>query len=306
MIRSILAAALSWLLFAGVSAAQDSAQERMRLVILGTGTPNADPNRSGPALAIVKGEQTLLFDAGPGIVRRANAAAQRHAIEALDPAHLDTVFLTHLHSDHTLGLPDLMLSPWVLERTAPLAIYGPPGTRRMASRIHDAYREDIHMRLEGGEPSNRTGWRSTVTEIRRAGVVYERDGLRVEAIPVLHGAWRHAYGYRVSDGQTTIVISGDTRMSPALIEAARGADILVHEVYSTHRFATRPPEWQRYHSSFHTSTRELAEIGNEAHPGLIVLYHQLYWGATDDDLVAEMGEFGYAGRVVSARDLDVF
>lgn len=307
MLRVLVATIACWLAFNDASVAQEAAHsERMRLVILGTGTPNADPERSGPALAIVKGEHTLLFDAGPGIVRRAAAAAQRHIIEALNPPHLDTVFLTHLHSDHTLGLPDLMLSPWVLERTTPLAVYGPSGTRRMVSRIQDAYREDIQMRLHGGEPSNRTGWRSDVTEIRDAGVVYDRDGLRVEAIPVLHGGWRHAYGYRVTDGQTTIVISGDTRVSPALIEAARGADILVHEVYSTHRFATRPPEWQRYHASFHTSTQGLAQIGNEARPGLIVLYHQLYWGATDEDLLAEMREFGYAGRVVSARDLDVF
>ncbi|GAM98577.1 hydrolase [alpha proteobacterium U9-1i] len=278
----------------------------MRLVVLGTGTPNADPDRSGPALAIVKGERSYLFDAGPGIVRRAAAASRQHSLVALEASRLDTMFLTHLHSDHTLGLPDVMFSPWVLERTAPLALYGPPGTTRMARALQSAYRDDVRMRLDGGEPSNRTGWRTNATDIRRAGVVMERDGVRVEAIPVLHGTWTHAFGYRVSDGTTTIVISGDARPSPALREAARGADILAHEVYSTHRFSTRPPEWQRYHSSFHTSTRELAAIANETRPALVVLYHQLYWGATDEDLVAEMREFGYAGAVVSARDLEMY
>jgi ribonuclease BN (tRNA processing enzyme) len=130
--------------------------------------------------------------------------------------------------------------------------------------------------------------------------------VRVEAVPVLHGAWPHAYGYKVSDGTRSIVVSGDTRPCPAIVEAACNADVLVHEVYSTHRFATRPPEWQRYHAAFHTSTRELAAIANEARPGLLVLTHQLFWGATPEDLVAELREYGYAGPVASARDLDMF
>lgn len=307
MLRVGLIAALLCVFAVGASDAQTVAPvERMRLVILGTGTPNADPDRSGPALAIVKNGRAYLFDAGPGIVRRASAAARQHNMEALGAAHLDTVFLTHLHSDHTLGLPDLMFSPWVLERTEPLHVYGPPGTARMTHMLQQAYRDDVRLRLDGLEPANDSGWRTNAVEIRRAGLVYENADIRVEAIPVLHGSWAHAYGYRVTDGQTTIVISGDARVSPALIEAARGADILVHEVYSTHRFATRPPVWQTYHSSFHTSTRELAEIANQTRPGLLVLYHQLFWGASDDDLVNEMREFGYAGRVSSARDLDVY
>src|SRR5262249_23232710 len=150
-------------------------------------------------------------------------AAQRHQLEALRPPHLDTVFLTHLHSDHTVGLPDLMLSPWVLDRTAPLRLFGPPGAARMARLLTEAYDEDIHMRLDGGEPSNKTGWRTHATDIRGPGLVLEENGVHVEAVPVLHGAWRHAYGYRISDGQTAIVISGDTGpRSPALVEAARG------------------------------------------------------------------------------------
>lgn len=287
----------------GEPAPRDNA---MFVVMLGTGTPNADPDRSGPAVAVVRGEHAYLVDAGPGVVRRASAASQQHNIEALKAENLGAVFLTHLHSDHTLGLPDLMLSPWVLGRTEPLRIYGPPGTEHMADLITQAYDQDIRMRLDGLEPANDTGWRARVTEIAQAGVVYEAEGVRIEAFPVLHGSWEHAYGYKFSDGERTIVVSGDARPSPALIEATRGADVLVHEVYSTHGFATRPPEWQTYHASFHTSTQQLAEIANETHPGLLVLYHQLFWGVTDAQLVAELREFGYDGPVMSAQDLSMY
>ncbi len=303
--RTILAGFASAL--AAPALAQEPANRSLKLVMLGTGNPNAVPERSGPALAIVKGTHSYLFDAGPGVVRRAAAAAARHNLEALRPPHLDTLFLTHLHSDHTVGLPDLMFTPWTLEREAPLHIYGPPGTARMVRLLQQAYSEDVHIRLDGGEPSNKTGWRSVATEIRHAGVVLQNEDIRIEAVPVVHGVWPHAYGYRVSDGQTMIVISGDTGPhSPALVEAARGADILVYEVYSTHRFAARPPEWQRYHAAFHTSTRELAAIANETRPGLLVLSHVGFWGATPQDIVDEMREYGYAGPVVCASDLDMF
>lgn len=278
----------------------------MKLVMLGTGTPNATPERSGPALAITKGRRSYLFDAGPGVVRRAAAAAARYNLDALQPSHLDTVFLTHLHSDHTVGLPDLMLTPWVLERAAPLRVYGPEGTMRMTRLLQQAYAEDIKMRLYGGEPSNRTGWRTETTEIGAPGLVVQDDQVRIEAIRVRHGAWDRAYGYSVSDGARTIVISGDTAPCQAIVDAARGADILVHEVYSSRHFHERTPEWQRYHAAFHTSTQELADIARRARPLLLVLTHQLFWGATSEELIAELREYGYDGTVVSANDLDMF
>src|SRR5262252_8075703 len=114
------------------------------LVVLGTGTPNADPDRSGPALAIVVNGTAYLVDAGPGVVRRA-AAAQRQGVQALAPNRLDKVFITHLHSDHTVGLPDLIFTPWVLEREKPLAVYGPPGVKAMTDHLEQAYAEDIHV-----------------------------------------------------------------------------------------------------------------------------------------------------------------
>ena len=278
-----------------------------RVVILGTGTPNADPARSGPALAVVAGGRAYLVDAGPGVVRRAAAAAAEHGMPALEAPGLDRLFITHLHSDHTVGLPDVILSPWVLDRPGPITIFGPPGTADMAAHIEEAWREDIHIRLSGLEPreANPDGYRATVTETT-GGHVYEDENVRVTAIPVLHGSWTHPLGYRFDAGGRTIVISGDARPSESLVEACDGCDILVHEVYSAEAFRNRPPGWQRYHADSHTSTVELAGIANRARPGLLVLYHQLYWGATDEDLLREIREAGYTGRVVSAADLDVY
>jgi ribonuclease BN (tRNA processing enzyme) len=122
---------------------------------------------------------------------------------------------------------------------------------------------------------------------------------------VPHANWKHAFGYRFETRDRTVVISGDTRPSDAVANACDGCDVLVHEVYSAARLAARPPEWQRYHQDAHTSTTELAAIATRARPKLLVLYHQLFWGTSDDSLVAEVRR-GYGGRVVSARDLDVY
>jgi ribonuclease BN (tRNA processing enzyme) len=269
-----------------------------QVVLLGTGTPNADPERSGPSVAILSGGATYLVDAGPGVVRRAAAAK-------ISLPSLRRVFLTHLHSDHTLGLADLMFSPWVLERKDPLEVYGPPGTRSMTQHLSSAYREDIRMRLSGGEPTNKTGWRTIAREIR-PGVVWRDENVAVTAFAVSHGTWKHAYGYRFDAGDRSIVISGDTGPAESIIvDACRGCDILVHEVYSTTGFAKRTPEWQKYHAAFHTSSAELAAIATRAKPKLLVLYHQLFWGTSDGDLLDEVRR-GYTGKVVNARDLDVF
>lgn len=291
------------LLLIAAAASAVSAEPASRIVFLGTGTPNADPERSGPALAVVVGEQAYLVDFGPGVVRRAAAATAR-GIPALEPHRLDLAFLTHLHSDHTAGYPDLILTPWTLERDRPLRVYGPPGLRAMTKRILAAYRQDVQMRLFGLEPANPDGWRVEVHEVR-PGVIYRDEQVSVEAIPVRHGSWPHAYGYKFTTPDRVIVISGDTAPSEALVEAARGCDVLVHEVYSAEAFASRPPEWQRYHRRFHTSTAELAELARRIRPGLLILNHQLFWGRSEEELIDEVRR-GYDGEVVSADDLDVY
>ncbi len=275
-----------------------------RVVVLGTGTPNADPDRSGPAVAIVVGGDAYLVDAGPGIVRRAALAQRDDSIPALEAPRLRRVFLTHLHSDHTTGLPDLILDPWVLGRTQPLEVYGPPGTARMVRLIEEAYSEDVDVRLHGGEPSNKTGWAADARDVS-AGQVYRDSNITVTAFDVSHGGWKHAFGYIFQTADRKIVVSGDTGPSEAVVRACNGCDVLVHEVYSLDRLQTRSPEWQKYHRAFHTSTEELGELATRARPKLLVLYHQLYWGDTDAGLLRQV-RAKFSGPLVSARDAGVY
>lgn len=294
------------LLIAGGSAFQRGVAPapRMQVVLLGTGTPNADPDRSGPAVAIVVGKDAYLVDAGPGIVRRAALASRRDSIPALDASKLRRVFLTHLHSDHTAGLPDLILSPWVLGRAVPLEIYGPRGTRRMADLLESAYSEDIAIRLNGGEPSNKTGYAATARDVS-PGVVYRDSNVTVTAFAVPHGKWEQAFGYRFETRDRSIVVSGDTGPSDAVVRACHGCDVLVHEVYSASRLKTRTPDWQRYHHAYHTSGEELGGIATRAGAKLLVLYHQLYWGDSDEGILREVRAH-FRGRVVSGQDLNRF
>ena len=268
-----------------------------QVILLGTGTPNAEPARSGPATALVVNGAVYLVDAGPGLVRRA-AAAQ------LPMPALTHVFLTHLHSDHTLGYPDLIFSPWVLERTAPLAAYGPPGLRAMTDHLRAAWQEDLEMRLDGGEPSNKTGWRVNVHEIT-AGVVYRDANVTVKAFAVPHGTWKHAFGYRFETADRTIVISGDTTFTPEMVEQARGADVLVHEAYSEVGLRTRALPWQKYHAAFHTSSSDVARIARAAQPKLLVLHHLVLSGQPPEQVLREVTA-GYTGQVVIGQDLEVY
>jgi ribonuclease Z len=192
----------------------------------------------------------------------------------------------------------------VLERDAPLEIYGPPGIKKMTDNIIKAYAEDINIRLRGLEPSKPRGYVVNVHEIK-TGVIYRDENVTVKAFAVKHGSWKSALGFRFETPDRAIVISGDCSPSESIIEACNGCDVLIHEVYSTAGFARRPPEWQRYHSNFHTSSKELAGIATKARPGLLILYHQLQWGVTPEQLLGEIKE-GYSGDVVSGNDLDVY
>jgi ribonuclease BN (tRNA processing enzyme) len=279
-------------------------QQSASVVMLGTGTPNPDPERSGPAVAVVVNQTAYLVDAGPGVMRRAAAAAQRHDLPALRAARLGLVFLTHLHSDHTVGLPDVIHTGWVAERSAPLRLIGPPGTVAMAAHLTEAWRADIENRTGGLQPHTADGWRVEATDIAAGGVVYRDSNVVVTAIPVQHDGWEQAYGYRFETGDRVFVISGDTRPTESIVDACRGCDVLLHEVYSTTGFATRTPAWQSYHADAHTSTAELAALAGRARPRLLVLYHQLYWGTSDPDLLQELRAAGYTGPAVSASDLD--
>jgi ribonuclease BN (tRNA processing enzyme) len=286
---------------------------RTQVVFLGTGTPLPDPDRSGPATAVVVDGVAYLFDAGAGVVRRASLGA-RKGIAALSSVNLKTAFLTHLHSDHTMGLPDLMLTPWTMGRTEPLELYGPVGTRAMTDGIQKAWALDIDRRLHDLQPATPRGWQVNVHEIQ-GGQVYQDARVTVTAIPVHHGVWE-AFAYRIRTPDRTIVLSGDARPSPELAAACQKCDLLIFEVYTMGSTAKVTEPWREYRRAYHTSTKELAEIATGSQPRLLVLYHRANPGCdqvgtncgtsgSEAEALAEMRQF-YGGKVVEAHDLDVF
>ncbi len=282
----------------GITAPSASADSTV-VVMLGVGMPRPDPDASGPATAVVVGSRVFLFDAGPGIMRRMAAAH-------LPINGVTALFITHLHSDHTLGLPDLIFTSWVMGRKNALEAYGPHGLQEMTTHILEAWKVDEGVRTNGLEHEPASGYAVNVHEIS-PGVVYDSGGVRITAIPVLHGSLEEAYGYRVDTPTRSVVISGDTRPSDALVAASRGVDVLVHEVYSAAKLAPekRPggDDWPRYMHEFHTSDVELGKIAAEAKPKLLVLTHIIRMGSSDEDLIRAVRAGGFGGRIVVGRDL---
>ena len=177
----------------------------------------------------------------------------------------------------------------------------------MTNHLLAAYSEDIDIRANGLEHEVAGGYRVAVHEIRR-GVVYEKDGVRVTAIAVQHGAWKDAFAYRIDTADRSIVISGDTRPSEELVKAAQGVDILIHEVYSAARLKPedRPggEDWPRYCREYHTSDVELGALAARIRPRLLILDHIIRMGASDEELLAGVRAGGYAEKVLIGRDLD--
>jgi ribonuclease BN (tRNA processing enzyme) len=296
----LFAAVLFQALPASAQSTPSVTQHETQIILLGTGTPYPDPNASGPATAVVVGKRVFLFDAGDNVMRRLNAAK-------LPISGPEAVFITHLHSDHTLGYDDLILTSWVMRRVTPLEVYGPRGLRRMTRHLIAAYQQDIDVRTRGLEREVPHGYRVNVHEIK-AGLIYNKDGVRITAIPVAHGSWREAYGYRIDTPDRSIVISGDTAPSEALVRAARGVDVLVHEVYSPLKLAPedRPGGkfWPQYMREFHTSDVELGRIAARAKPGLLILTHIIRLGSSDEDLLNGIRTGGFAGAVRVGKDLE--
>jgi ribonuclease BN (tRNA processing enzyme) len=288
---------------------------RTQVVLLGTGNPPADPDRSGPATAIVVNGTPYLVDFGAGVVRRAKAAVADRGVAGLEPTNIRVVFVTHLHSDHTVGYPDLILTPWVLGRRVPLEVYGPTGIKAMTEHILEAYRADYESRSKqyaenlysvGTFPEGRKVNAHEIT----AGVVYRDANVTVTAFRTKHTM--DSYGYRFDTPDRSVVISGDTNPTQATIDACNGCDILIHEVL-THEWLAKRPDFHNYAARYHTTTTQLADLAKQAKPRVLVLYHaSIAWRPVVDnqrsrpeELLREMIT-RYSGQVVVGRDLDVY
>jgi len=272
------------------------------IILLGTGMPAPDPTAFGPSTAIVVGERIFVVDAGPGVMRRLTAAG-------LPQNRVTALFLTHLHSDHTLGYPDLVLTTWVMGRRTPFDVFGPEGTESMTQNIFEAWKEDIRIRVEGLERNSEGGYRVNVHEYD-PGVLYDSAGVRVTAFRVPHGSWKEAYGFRFDTPDRSIVISGDTGPSDSVIAWSKGVDVLIHEVYPSVKLKPedRPGGelWPEYMHTFHTSDEELGRIARAAGPRQLILYHIVRMGGTDDEVIEGVRRGGYTGPAVVGKDLQTF
>lgn len=284
---------------------------RTRVVLLGTGNPAADPERSAPATAIVVDDGAYLVDFGAGVVRRAKEAVIQRGIRALEPTRLRVVFATHLHSDHTAGYADLILTPWVLGRRDALHVYGPPGMKTMTDRLLEAYQADFDARTTSTTASGGQAAEGRIVHAHDigAGVIYKDPKVTVTAFPTKHAM--PSYGYRFDTADRSIVVSGDTNPAEATIEACRGCDVLIHEAHELEALAARPAAFRSFAARFHTTTTQLAELADRAKPRLLVVYHLTSRSAANPE-APTVGQFlseisaRYAGPVVIGRDLDVY
>jgi ribonuclease Z len=278
-----------------------------RVTLLGTGVPIPRPDRFGPSTLIEAGDQTILIDAGRG-------ATMRLFQLGIPIGKIDALLLTHFHSDHTVGIPDLWLTGWLSSyfgnRRCPFNVIGPIGTRILMHHLEAAYARDIEIRVED-EKLAREHVAITVKEFAEDGVVYQAGGLRIIAFTVDHGdAIKPAYGYRIEYQNRAAVISGDTRYNENVLRYGRGADLLIHEVAMAHPELLGEAYIQRI-VNHHTSPQEAGRVFAQTRPKLAVFTHLVMLASeavkapSVDELVAATRET-YAGPLEVGEDLMSF
>jgi ribonuclease Z len=267
--------------------------------------PIPRPDRFGPSTLIEAGDQTLLIDAGRG-------ATMRLFQLGVPIGQIDALLLTHFHSDHTVGIPDLWLTGWLSSyfgnRRRPFNVIGPVGT--LMHHLEAAYARDIEIRVED-EKLAREHVAITVKEFAEDGIVYQADDLRVIAFTVDHGdAIKPAYGYRIEYQGRVAVISGDTRYNANVLRYGEGADLLVHEVAMARPELLVEAFIQRI-VNHHTSPQEAGRVFRRTKPKLAAFTHLVMLASetvtapTVEELIAATRET-YAGPLEVGEDLMSF
>ena len=290
------------LLIGGVLPLAAQAPAEMQVILLGTGYPRPDTERAGGANAVVVGEKVFVVDTGRGVTIRLWATG-------LPLKNVRAVFLTHLHSDHTSGLPDLFTSTWVYGRSTPLELYGPDGIKGMAEGLLKFFAADIHIRRDLTEMLPAAGGRINTHTVKE-GLVYEDPDVRIIAFRVDHRPVVPAFGFRFESkdaegGVTkTIVISGDTHPNENLVQHARGVDVLVHEVCLPEFFdQSDTPEVAAILKRYHTSADEVGQVAAAAGVKLLVLTHVIPGDTASESTFLERAGKNFKGKIVVGHDL---
>jgi ribonuclease Z len=280
-------------LLVALVAAPASAFDGIRVTLLGTGGPQPSVERFGPATLVEAGDAVLLFDCGRGVT-------QRLAQAGMPLKDIDAVFLTHLHSDHTVGFPDLWLTGWLNGRPDPILVFGPAGTQDMMRHLEQAFHADIASRLNVSREA-------AAIDAHDVGenVVYHTDELTVTAIVVDPGSIGPAYGFRVDyQGRRAVVISGATRYSENLIRNARGVQLLVHEVAAADAELLRTSARLRDIIAMHTTPEDAARVFRQARPYLAVYSRIELFDVSEDELMRRTRD-QYPGALQVGHDLMV-
>ena len=268
----------------------------MVVTLLGSGTPRPEVERGSSAVLVEVGTQKLLFDAGRDVARRIYQLG-------LDYNTIDKIFITHLHYDHIIGLPDLMLSGWVFQRSKPIQLWGPVGSKHHVEHIQKAYRADIDLRKSHSNLPHK-GIHIDVREITE-GLVYTGKNLTVKAIQVDHGSVKPAFGYRVDYQGRSLVISGDTQYSEQIVKHAKNTDLLIHEIADASAALLKNNPRLRSVMAYHTRPAELSRLLQQTHPRQTVLVHALIFGKDQTDVLSEI-QSKYQGAVMFGEDLMAF
>jgi ribonuclease Z len=269
----------------------------MKVTLLGTGCPQVDTERYGPANLVRHGEAAFLVDCGSGVTQRLLAAG-------CPGRDLDSVFLTHLHSDHLVDLFQLVISSWHQGRQRPQRIFGPRGTRAYVDGLMRLWRAELDQRIAHELRPSAVGLEVEVTEFEDGWTMAEK-GVSVTAFAVSHAPVKYAYGFRFEAGGRRAVFSGDTRKCTEVIEAARDADLLVHECFIHHEMKLGPgrtAEGLANVASYHTLSHEVGKVAAEARARCLLLNHFVPTRFDKPALLAEVAR-DYAGPVLVGEDL---
>jgi ribonuclease Z len=280
----------------------------MKVTLLGTGTPVLNINRFGMSTLVEAGGQQLLFDAGRGVAMRLHQAK-------VSLRDLTAVFITHLHSDHLTGLPDLYATAPLIpggRRAVPLDVWGPQGIATVARGLEMMFTENNRIRLLGKELVPEATTMSTHDIPVEGGTVYEQGGVTVTAFLVNHGHATPAYGYRINEGAHAVVLSGDTTYAPNVIRHAQGVDLLIHCVaIGSRRLEAAAPAFVQHFYEYLANPEMAGRILQEAHPRLAVFSHISLYSRGEiprpsvDELTARVRAV-YDGPFVIGEDLMEF